>query len=76
MQRNWIGRSEGDEFDLPLAYDASKALRVFTTRPDTGFGVTYAVVAPEHPLLATLTTDDERLRVEEIVSRANQHLRD
>jgi leucyl-tRNA synthetase len=70
MQRNWIGRSEGVEFDLPLAYDATKALRVFTTRPDTGFGVTYAVVAPEHPLLATLTTDDERLRVEEIVTRA------
>ncbi|HWD95887.1 MAG TPA: leucine--tRNA ligase [Acidimicrobiales bacterium] len=70
MQRNWIGRSEGVEFDLPLAYDPSKALRVFTTRPDTGFGVTYAVVAPEHPMLALLTTDDERLRVEEIVSRA------
>jgi leucyl-tRNA synthetase len=70
MQRNWIGRSEGVEFDLPLTYDPSKALRVFTTRPDTGFGVTYAVVAPEHPMLALLTTDDERLRVEEIVARA------
>src|SRR5580692_4610561 len=70
QQRNWIGRSEGVEFDLPLAGDLSKALRVFTTRPDTGFGVTYAVVAPEHPMLSLLTTDDERLRVEEIVSRA------
>ncbi|MGA7835656.1 MAG: leucine--tRNA ligase [Acidimicrobiales bacterium] len=70
MQRNWIGRSEGVEFDLPLAYDASKALRVFTTRPDTGFGVTYAVVAPEHPMLSMLTTDYERYRVEEIVQRA------
>jgi leucyl-tRNA synthetase len=70
MQRNWIGRSEGVEFDLPLAYDSSKALRVFTTRPDTGFGVTYAVVAPEHPMLSLLTTDYERLRVEEIIARA------
>ena len=71
MQRNWIGRSEGVEFDLPLAADEETALRVFTTRPDTGFGVTYAVVAPEHPMLAQLTTDDERARVEEIVERAS-----
>ncbi|HVB50153.1 MAG TPA: leucine--tRNA ligase [Acidimicrobiales bacterium] len=71
MQRNWIGRSEGVEFDLPLAYDETQALRVFTTRPDTGFGVTYAVIAPEHPMLSLLTTDDERLRVEEIVTRAS-----
>jgi leucyl-tRNA synthetase len=71
MQRNWIGRSEGVEFDLPLAYDETRSLRVFTTRPDTGFGVTYAVVAPEHPLLSLLTTDDERARVEEIVTRAS-----
>ncbi|MGH3731770.1 MAG: leucine--tRNA ligase [Acidimicrobiales bacterium] len=70
MQRNWIGRSEGVEFDLPLVSDPMKALRVFTTRPDTGFGVTYAVVAPEHPMLALLTTDQERPRVEEIVGRA------
>ena len=58
MQRNWIGRSEGVEFDLPFADDPTKALRVFTTRPDTGFGVTYAVVAPEHPMLEALTTDE------------------
>jgi leucyl-tRNA synthetase len=70
MQRNWIGRSEGVEFDLPLAYDSSRALRVFTTRPDTGFGVTYAVIAPEHPLLEELTTDDERERVMDLVERA------
>jgi leucyl-tRNA synthetase len=70
MQKNWIGRSEGIEFDLPLASDPTVALRVFTTRPDTGFGVTYAVVAPEHPLLETLTTDTQRASVEEIVTRA------
>ncbi len=70
MQRNWIGRSEGVEFDLPLANDPSKALRVFTTRPDTGYGVTYAVVAPEHPLLDQLTTEDERPSVTALVQRA------
>jgi len=72
MQRNWIGRSEGVEFDLPFQMDPSRALRVFTTRPDTGFGVTYAVVAPEHPMLDDLVTDDERPAVERLVERARQ----
>ena len=70
MQRNWIGRSEGVEFALPLVGDPTTALRVFTTRPDTGFGVTYAVVAPEHPLLEKLTTEEQRVAVSEIVARA------
>jgi leucyl-tRNA synthetase len=72
MQRNWIGRSEGVEFDLPLEMDRSRALRVFTTRPDTGFGVTYAVVAPEHPMLELLVTDDERPAVNRLVAQAAQ----
>ncbi len=52
MQRNWIGRSEGVEFDLQVVGGEGEGLtlRVFTTRPDTSFGMTYAVVAPEHPL--------------------------
>jgi leucyl-tRNA synthetase len=58
MQRNWIGRSEGAEFDLPVADRPGLALRVFTTRPDTGFGMTYAVLAPEHPLVDRLLGDD------------------
>src|SRR5487761_1902334 len=70
MQRNWIGRSEGVEFDLPLASDPTRALRVFTTRPDTGFGVTYAVVAPEHPLLDELTTADQAPAVRALVAQA------
>jgi leucyl-tRNA synthetase len=69
MQRNWIGRSEGVEFDLVIE-GRPDALRVFTTRPDTGFGVTYAVVAPEHPLLESLTTAEQRSAVEELVKRA------
>ena len=67
MQRHWIGRSEGVEFDLPLVDDAEgRSLRVFTTRPDTSFGMTYAVIAPEHPLVDVLTTDTQRAAVEEI----------
>jgi len=60
MQRNWIGRSEGAEFDLAVC-DAegtpragAAPVRVFTTRPDTSFGMTYAVMAPEHPQVGEL----------------------
>ncbi len=76
MQRNWIGRSEGAEFDLVVeGRDGSDgrgrlALRVFTTRPDTSFGMTYAVVAPEHPLVDELTTPEHELEVEELRARA------
>ena len=70
MQRNWIGRSEGVEFDLVFADNDALALRVFTTRPDTGFGVTYAVVAPEHPLLDVLTLPEHDEAVRELVERA------
>jgi leucyl-tRNA synthetase len=74
MQRNWIGRSEGVEFDLPVvghtAADGSPlAVRVFTTRPDTGFGVTFAVIAPEHPLVDQLTSPDRREAVDELRQR-------
>jgi leucyl-tRNA synthetase len=61
MQRNWIGKSEGAEFDLPVAWPVAGrpglGVRVFTTRPDTSFGMTYAVLAPEHPLVDALVTD-------------------
>ena len=63
MQRNWIGKSEGAEFDLPVAGRPEHRLRVFTTRPDTAFGMTYAVLAPEHPLVDALVTDAERAAV-------------
>jgi leucyl-tRNA synthetase len=64
MQKNWIGRSEGAEFDLPVAGRSGLAVRVFTTRPDTAFGMTYVVLAPEHALVDQLVTDDaERDRV-------------
>ncbi len=62
MQRNWIGRSEGAEVEFPVEGDES--IRVFTTRPDTLFGATYMVLAPEHPAVDRLTTPDQRDAVE------------
>ncbi|HEY7321450.1 MAG TPA: leucine--tRNA ligase [Candidatus Binatia bacterium] len=65
MQKNWIGRSEGAEFDLAVVGRPDLTVRVFTTRPDTGFGMTYAVLAPEHPLVDVLVTGAaERANVE------------
>lgn len=70
MQRNWIGRSEGAEFEMRIAgRDDLPPLRVFTTRPDTSFGMTFAVVAPEHPLAAALATPDRRAEVAAFVER-------
>ncbi len=63
QQTNWIGRSEGLTFDLAVC-DSSKKIPVFTTRPDTVFGVTFAVLAPEHPLVAELTAPECRSAVE------------
>jgi leucyl-tRNA synthetase len=55
MQRNWIGRSEGATIAFPVVGSPAAAIEVFTTRPDTLFGATYMVVAPEHPLLDRIT---------------------
>ncbi len=72
MQAEWIGRSEGAEVDFTVADGAAKGepLRVFTTRPDTLFGATYMVVAPEHPLLGRLTAPQRRAEVEAYVAAA------
>jgi leucyl-tRNA synthetase len=69
MQRNWIGRSEGAQFDMTVQGRPELALSVFTTRPDTAFGMTYAVVAPEHPLVPELTTEEHRAEVVAFVER-------
>jgi leucyl-tRNA synthetase len=60
MQRNWIGRSEGVQFRIPVAGREDLSVEVFTTRPDTVFGMTYVVLAPEHPLVDELTAPEMR----------------
>jgi leucyl-tRNA synthetase len=78
MQRNWIGRSAGAEFDMVVTdaegtpRDDGASVRVFTTRPDTSFGMTYAVMAPEHPLVERVVTEGHRAEVESFVALAGQ----
>ena len=74
MQRNWIGRSEGVEvaFGLDAPGVDDKELRVFTTRPDTIYGVTFMVLAPEHPLVPRLTTPDRRAEVDAYIAQARR----
>ena len=60
-QKNWIGKSYGAQVEFPVAIDdCDEVISVFTTRPDTLFGVTYLVVAPEHPLLDIITTSEQQ----------------
>ena len=72
MQTNWIGRSEGAEIDFPTEADDVEPIRVFTTRPDTLFGATFMVLAPEHPLVSVLTTEDRRADVDAYVATARR----
>ena len=74
MQRNWVGRSEGVEiaFDIPHQGLEETELRTFTTRIDTIFGVTFMVLAPEHPLVERLTTPERRAEVEAYVEQARR----
>ena len=69
MQRNWIGRSTGAEVDFALE-GTDKKLRVYTTRPDTLFGATYMVVAPEHELVSEITTLVQKSAVAEYIGSA------
>lgn len=64
MQRNWIGRSKGALIKFQVASDKAQELEVFTTRPDTLFGATFMVVAPEHPLVSTLTIESLKSKVQ------------
>ena len=69
MQRNWIGKSIGANVHFPLS-EGEGTIEVFTTRPDTLFGATYMVLAPEHPLVATVTTRQQRAAVDEYIRQA------
>ena len=79
QQRNWIGRSEGAQFPMqvvtadndPVVVDGEAlSFEVFTTRPDTSYGMTFCVLAPEHPLVTRIVTDDRRAEVERFVEVA------
>jgi len=70
MQRNWIGRSDGAQFRMAVAGRPGIEIEVFTTRPDTSFGMTYAVLAPEHPLVPVLVTDAHEDEVAALCARA------
>lgn len=76
MQRNWIGRSEGAEMEFRVldsdGQERDIKITVFTTRPDTIFGATYLVVAPEHPLLSSLVSTMQRQNVEEYKNLASR----
>ena len=82
MQANWIGRSTGAELQFTVVdgagNDTAERITVFTTRPDTIYGASYVVLAPEHPLVATLTTTDQQITVEafcDLVSRQSEQER-
>ncbi|MBT8140842.1 MAG: leucine--tRNA ligase, partial [Gammaproteobacteria bacterium] len=75
MQRNWIGRSEGAEFSLNIcdvegARVKDLSFDVYTTRPDTSFGMTYCVLAPEHPLVEDITSELHQSAVQEFIEQA------
>ena len=70
MQRNWIGRSEGAEVEFEVIGSSDLRIRVFTTRPDTLFGATYMVLAPENPLVDRITTVSKRVDVVKYIEAA------
>jgi len=74
MQRNWVGRSEGTEISFALDHPgvSEKEIRVFTTRPDTIFGVTFMVLAPEHPLVAKLVSPEKKAEVEAYIEKSRR----
>ncbi len=71
MQRNWIGRSEGAQMFFDLK-DSDNKLEIFTTRPDTIYGATFMVIAPESELVESLTTDEQKKEVEEYVNQSKK----
>jgi leucyl-tRNA synthetase len=74
MQRNWIGKSQGTEISFALDHPgvAEKEIRIFTTRPDTVYGVTFMVLAPEHPLVEKLTSPEKKAEVQAYIARSRR----
>jgi leucyl-tRNA synthetase len=80
MQKNWVGKSEGAEISFWLEHEGveQKEIKVFTTRPDTIFGVTFFLLAPEHPLVSQLTAPEHKAEVDEYIAwcrRQNEYER-
>lgn len=71
LQKNWIGYSEGSEIIFDISGHEHR-LTVFTTRPDTLYGATYLVIAPEHPLVSKITTEDQRSALAAYLAKSNQ----
>ena len=67
MQRNWIGKSEGCEFEMKKSDDTTKSIRVYTTRIDTVYGMTYAVMAPDHKDVELFITPEHRQACESYI---------
>jgi len=72
MQRNWIGRSEGVEFEMQVDGHPGARFQVYTTRPETVYGMTFAVLAPEHPLLQQIPTTEQRANVRDYAEKARR----
>ncbi|UCE97310.1 MAG: leucine--tRNA ligase [Dehalococcoidia bacterium] len=74
MQNHWVGRSDGTEISFSLDHQAvnESEIRVFTTRPDTTFGVTFMVLAPEHSLVTQLTTSEKKAEVEAYIAKSRR----
>lgn len=68
MQRKWIGRSEGCEFEMKKDWDETKSIRVYTTRIDTVFGMTYAVIAPDHKDINDFITQEQKTECEKYIT--------
>ena len=80
IQKNWVGKSEGAEMSFRLSHEGvvQREIRVFTTRPDTILGVTFFLLAPEHPLVCQLTTPEHKAEVDEYIAwcrRQNEYER-
>lgn len=70
MQKNWIGKSVGAEFEMKKSDDETKKIAVYTTRLDTVLGMTYAVVAPDHPNVSDFITDAQKLDCQTYIEQA------
>ena len=72
LQKNWIGKSEGVEINFSIKNSSEEPIKVYTTRSDTLFGATYMVIAPEHPLVDKIVTEEQKTAVEKYTKETQQ----